>query len=59
MRLHWPLPDPARAEGTEEQRMQVFREVRDEIAVRVEDLLSEILDGFLQELHQLWLARSA
>jgi arsenate reductase len=59
LRLHWPLPDPARAEGTEEQRMQVFREVRDEIAVRVEDLLSEILDGFLQELHQLWLARSA
>lgn len=59
LRLHWPLPDPAKAEGTEEQRMQMFREVRDEIAHRVEDLLSEILDGFLQELHQLWLARSA
>jgi arsenate reductase len=57
LKLHWALPDPARAEGTEEERLKVFREVRDEIAHKVEDLLSEILDGFLQELHQLWLAR--
>lgn len=57
LRLYWPLPDPARAEGSEQERLQVFRDVRDEIAQRVEDLLSEILDGFLQELHQAWLAR--
>jgi len=59
LRLHWPLPDPAKAGGTDEQRMEVFRGVRLEIEHRVEDLLSEILDGFLQELHQIWLARSA
>jgi len=57
LRLHWPLPDPAKAEGSEEERLQAFRAVRDEIAHRAEDLLSEILDGFLQELHQMWLAR--
>jgi len=34
-RLHWPLPDPARAEGSEEERLAVFRSVRDEIAARV------------------------
>src|SRR5829696_96265 len=28
-RLHWSLPDPAAAEGTEEERLEVFRLVRD------------------------------
>ena len=27
-RLHWSLPDPAAAEGTEEERLEVFRLVR-------------------------------
>ena len=30
-RHHWPFEDPARAEGSEEQRLEVFRRVRDEI----------------------------
>jgi arsenate reductase (thioredoxin) len=30
-RYHWGFYDPAKAEGTEEQQMQKFREVRDEI----------------------------
>ena len=37
-RLHWPLPDPAGAAGGEEERRQRFREVRDEIARRLETL---------------------
>ncbi len=37
-RLHWPLPDPAGAAGSEEQRRRRFREVRDEIARRLETL---------------------
>ena len=37
-RLHWPLPDPAAAGGSEEERRQRFREVRDEIARRLETL---------------------
>ena len=28
-RHHWPFPDPAHAMGTEEERMAIFREVRD------------------------------
>jgi len=30
-RHHWPFEDPARATGTEEERLAVFRRVRDEI----------------------------
>lgn len=30
-RHHWGFDDPAHAQGTEEQQMQVFRRVRDEI----------------------------
>ena len=37
-RVHWPLADPAAATGTEEERRQRFREVRDEIARRLETL---------------------
>ncbi len=37
-RLHWPLPDPAGAAGSEEERRRRFREVRDEIARRLETL---------------------
>ena len=37
-RLHWPLPDPAGASGSEEERLARFRTVRDAIAARLEDL---------------------
>lgn len=30
-RHHWPFDDPAHATGTEEQQLEVFRRVRDEI----------------------------
>lgn len=37
-RLHWPLPDPALAQGDEKTVLKTFREVRDEIRRRVERL---------------------
>lgn len=36
---HWSFEDPAEASGTEEERLSVFRRVRDEIAERVRDFL--------------------
>jgi len=39
---HWPLEDPARASGSEEKIMQVFRASRDDIRRRVEDLISRL-----------------
>lgn len=37
---HWPLEDPAKASGTEEEIMNQFRASRDDIAQRVKDLLA-------------------
>ncbi len=34
-RLHWPLPDPATATGSEAERLQVFREVRELLQVKL------------------------
>jgi arsenate reductase len=38
-RLHWSFPDPSRAPGTEEERLGVFRRVRDQIRERLTDWL--------------------
>jgi len=35
--LHWSFEDPAAATGTEEERLAVFRRVRDEIAAHVRE----------------------
>jgi arsenate reductase len=42
-RLHWPLPDPAAAKGTEEERLAAFRETRDELRSRIEAVLASRL----------------
>lgn len=34
-RLHWPLPDPAAVEGSGEKRLQSFRDVRDDLKLRI------------------------
>ena len=41
-RLHWSLRDPSRAEGSEEERLAVFRSVRDRIGERIE---RELVNG--------------
>ncbi len=38
--FHWPFFDPADAQGNEQEQMQVFREVRDEIRTRIEHYLA-------------------
>jgi arsenate reductase (thioredoxin) len=38
-RMHLSFPDPARAAGSEEEAMAVFRQVRDDIATQVPTLL--------------------
>ena len=39
-RLHWSFEDPSNAEGTEEERLAVFRSVRDRIRERIQDDLA-------------------
>jgi arsenate reductase (thioredoxin) len=36
-RLHWSFKDPSRVEGSEEERLAVFRSVRDQIRERIKD----------------------
>ncbi len=39
-RLHWGLPDPAATNGTPEERLQAFREVRDDLRHRLFELFN-------------------
>ena len=41
IREHWPLEDPAQATGTQEQRLAVFRKVRDAIGDRVRSFVAQ------------------
>jgi len=41
-RLSWPFEDPAACQGTEEERIAKFRQVRDQIQEKVKAWLSEI-----------------
>jgi len=41
-RTHWPLPDPAKATGSTEEVMGIFRRVRDEIGELVKRLFAEL-----------------
>lgn len=40
-RDHWGFEDPARAEGSEEEQLKVFRRVRDEIEERIKKFGAE------------------
>ena len=44
-REHWSLPDPSKATGSEEQQRAIYREVRDDLEVRIMDLLRRIESG--------------
>jgi len=41
-KIHWPLTDPARATGSEEEIMAEFRATRDEVEQRVRGLLADL-----------------
>ncbi len=43
IRLHWPFEDPAAFQGTEEQKLGKFREIRDQTRARIESWLREIV----------------
>ena len=42
VQLRWEFPDPALAGGTEEQRLEAFRSVRDGIGERVRALVTQL-----------------
>ncbi len=44
-KLHWPFEDPAGAAGTTEERLAIFRRIRDEIKRKVEEFLKAEASG--------------
>ena len=40
-RLHWGLPDPAAVNGSEAERLDAFRKVRDELRRRIADFFTQ------------------
>ncbi|MCI5210548.1 MAG: arsenate reductase ArsC [Candidatus Electrothrix sp. ATG2] len=38
--LHWDLEDPSSCNGTEEEKLNKFREIRDQIGTRIQNWLS-------------------
>lgn len=40
VRAHWPFDDPADATGSDEEKMEVFRRVRDEIKAKISSFLT-------------------
>lgn len=41
-RIHWSFPDPAAVEGSEDARLQAFRDTRDAIETRLNTWLAEL-----------------
>ncbi len=41
-RLHWPFHDPSKVSGTYEEKLQKVREIRDEIASKIQDWLASL-----------------
>jgi arsenate reductase len=41
-RLSWPFPDPSRVEGTDEERLQQVRTIRDNLRAKIEEWCEEM-----------------
>jgi arsenate reductase len=48
-RLHWGLPDPAAVSGSETERLDAFRQVRDELRRRIGDFFAQPSSPHLRE----------
>jgi arsenate reductase (thioredoxin) len=44
-RLHWDLEDPAKFIGSEEEKLQKFREIRDQIKLNIQSWIKAHADG--------------
>ncbi len=40
-RIHWSFEDPSQATGTDTERLETFRKIRDEISARIRGWLAE------------------
>jgi len=45
--IHWNIEDPANAKGIEKEKLGFFRKIRDEIRLKVKELLMNNIEGFV------------
>jgi arsenate reductase (thioredoxin) len=41
-RLHWGFPDPSALQGTDEEKLQAIRKIRDDVKAKVEGWIEEV-----------------
>jgi arsenate reductase len=44
-REHWSLPDPSKVGGSEERQLEAYREVRDDLEIRIMELIRQVGAG--------------
>lgn len=44
-REHWSLPDPSKVGGSEERQLEAYREVRDELEIRIMEFIRQVGAG--------------
>jgi arsenate reductase len=49
--VHWGFPDPGQAQGSEEERLAVFRHIRDQIAAKITQFLDQQPSLSLEQLY--------
>jgi arsenate reductase len=49
--VHWGFPDPSQAQGSEEERLVVFRHIRDQIATKITRFLNRQPSRSLEQLY--------
>jgi len=45
IRQHWPFEDPAAFQGPEQEKLALFRKVRDQIKARIQNWLTEFIQS--------------
>jgi arsenate reductase (thioredoxin) len=45
VRMHWPFEDPAAFEGSDEEKLVKFRQIRDQIEARVKEWVQELVSA--------------
>jgi arsenate reductase len=51
MQVHWGFPDPSKVQGTEEEQLAAFRDIRDRIAICLNQFLKLHPDTSLEQLY--------
>ena len=49
-RSHWPFPDPSQLTGSDEEKLNAIRQIRDDIRAKIEEWCEEVCPPIFEEL---------